>query len=198
MRETTAEPGNGALEYVKAAGAFILVCAVLVGLLMLLNAGTERPIRQGESARRRAQLEAVMPGAESFSETWFDHSRADEVLAAFTGTQLDGYCVTVTAHGFGGEMELLVGVDVNGSVTGVMIVDHNETGEVGAAAREPEFLDQFLGKSGTIRVNDENNGVDAVSGATITSQAVTDGVNAALAAVADLQGGGDAGEEGTV
>ena len=50
-----------------------------------------------------------------------------------------------------------------------------------------------------IRVERGDNAVEAISGATVTSQAVTDGVNAALAAVANLEtGGGDIGEEGTV
>ena len=140
-----------------------------------------------------------MPGAETFSEIWFDHARADSMLAAFDGGEMLGYCVQVTTRGFGGDMELLVGVNLDGSVTGVRILTDQETPEMGAQAREPAFLDQFLGKSGTIRVERGDNAVEAISGATVTSQAVTDGVNAALAAVANLEtGGGDIGEEGTV
>lgn len=184
------------LEWVKAAVAFMLVCGVAVLALVGVNAATEAAAARRAAEEREEQLRAVMPGAESFSETWFDHSMAREVLAAFSGSELKGYCVTVTSQGFGGEMELLVGVDVNGRVTGVSILDHSETMEIGGGKWQ-SFLEQFLGLSGTIRVNGQNNSVDAVSGATKSSQAVADGVNAALAAVANLEGG-DIGEEGTV
>ena len=183
----------------RAAAALLALCAVLVLFLALVQALIGDRVRAGEEERWNEQLRAVMPGAESFSEIWFDHARADSMLAAFDGGEMLGYCVQVTTRGFGGDMELLVGVNLDGSVTGVRILTDQETQEMGAQAREPAFLDQFLGKSGTIRVERGSNTVEAISGATVTSQAVTDGVNAALAAVANLEtGGGDIGEEGTV
>lgn len=184
------------LEVVKAAVLFVVVCGVMVLALVGLNAATSATAAQRAAERRAAQLQSVMPGADAFSETWFDHDKVEEVLAAFLGSELKGYCVTVCVQGFGGQMELLVGVDVNGRVTGVSVVEHRETMELDPA-RQEAFLRQFLGRSGTIRLNGQNNSVEAVSGATMSSQAVTDGVNAALAAVADLEGG-DVDEEGTV
>ena len=189
----------GGVSLPSQAAALLLLCAALGLFLTAINAATREVIRAGEQERWQQALETVMPGAESFSETWFDHSRADNVLAAFTKSELKGYCVVVTTRGFGGPMELLVGVDVYGSVTGVLILEENETPEMGAEARSHTFLDQFLGKSGTVRVNQGGNAVEAVSGATITSRAVTDGVNAALSAVAALHmEGGEIGEEGEV
>lgn len=184
------------LEGLKAAAAFVLVCGAMVLALVGINAATQAAAARSEAAERTERLRSVMPAAQSFSEIWFDRSMAEEVLAAFSDSGLEGYCVTVTSQGFGGEMELLVGVDVNGRVTGVSILDHSEVMELGGAEWE-SFLGRFLGRSGTIRINGSNNSVEAVSGATMSSQAVADGVNAALAAVANLEGG-ELDEEGTV
>ena len=74
---------------------------------------------------------------------------------------------------------------LDGTVTGVSIVSHNETDRVGTAAMTPSALSRYVGRSGTIRTSG-NNAVDAVSGATATSKAITAGVNRALNIVANL------------
>ena len=76
-------------------------------------------------------------------------------------------------------------VDADGKVTGVAVTDHKETVSVAEKALGDSFLRRYAGKSGTIRYSGYNS-VDAVTGATATSRAVTDGVNRALAIVADL------------
>lgn len=96
-----------------------------------------------------------------------------------------GYCVEVQSYGFGGVMTLVVGVDLNGQVTGVAVTDHNETGAIGSQAISEDYLEQYIGRSGTIR-HSGTNAVDAVAGATDTCQAITVGVNRALAIVAKL------------
>ena len=91
----------------------------------------------------------------------------------------------------------MVGVDDGGSVTGVVILSHSETAGLGARADSPEFLGQYTGKSGTITVNDGDNAIDGLSGATITSKAVTTGVNTALTAVLNYNAeGGQSPDEG--
>lgn len=79
----------------------------------------------------------------------------------------------VQAHGFGGLMTAVVGVNTNGEVTGVAITSHNETLSTGTQALESDYLDQYKGKSGTIR-SSGSNAVDTISGATATCNAVTD------------------------
>ena len=91
----------------------------------------------------------------------------------------------VQAQGFGGVITMQVGVDLNGQVTGVAVTDHKETQSVGTRAMTPGALSRYIGKSGTIRPSGSNS-VDAVSGATATSHAITAGVNRALAIVANL------------
>ena len=104
-----------------------------------------------------------------------------------------GYAVKVTASGSQGSIEMMVGVDAEGAVTGVSVVNHSETSGIGTkvVGNEPTasgvgVLDQFIGKSaadGTLTVGTN---VDAITGATVSTKGVTAGVNAALAAVAAM------------
>lgn len=80
---------------------------------------------------------------------------------------------------------MTVGVDLNGTVTGVAIESHSETNRVGTAAMTPAALTRYVGRSGTIRSSGSNS-VDVVTGATATSKAITAGVNRALNIVANL------------
>ena len=104
-----------------------------------------------------------------------------------------GYVLKVVASGSQGNIEMMVGVDGDGVVTGVSIVDNSETAGIGSKVMENEplasgtgVLDQFAGKSaadGTLAVGTN---VEAITGATVSTRGVTTGVNAALAAVAAL------------
>ena len=100
-----------------------------------------------------------------------------------------GYALKIVSSGSQGNIEMMVGVDGEGTVTGVSIVKNSETSGIGSRVMENEngVLDQFIGKSaadGTLAVGTT---VDAISGATVSSRGVTTGVNAALA-VAGVMG----------
>ena len=131
-----------------------------------------------------------MPGAEISTETPYRAPNALSITAGYRENELLGYCVEVQTHGFSGPITMVVGVDLNGQVTGVAVTDHKETQSVGTNAMTPEALSRYIGKSGTIRTSGSNS-VDAVSGATATSKAITDGVNRALAIVANLDTEGE-------
>jgi electron transport complex protein RnfG len=84
---------------------------------------------------------------------------------------------------------MMVGIDKTGNVIGISIISHAETPSLGAVAAEDNaageaFRSQFAGLSGTLAVSKDGGTVDAISGATITSRAVVEGVNAALQCVA--------------
>ncbi len=93
-----------------------------------------------------------------------------------------GWAMEVHPSGFGGELTLMVGISNTFEVTGVQVISHAETPGLGAVAADKTsageaFRNSFVGKSGTLQVGD----IDAITSATITSQAVVNGVNAALA-----------------
>ena len=92
----------------------------------------------------------------------------------------------VTPSGFGGEISMAVGVDKSGAVTGVSIIQMSETSGLGANAQRESFRSQYVGKSGSVALKKQGGEIDALTGATVTSTAVTKGVNAALQAAAEL------------
>lgn len=187
-----------AAYYLRIIGTLFVITAVVAVMLALVNGLTRPTIQRLAEEKRIAALEEVMPDAtyEAFEYNGGD-SRILALQGAFRQDELAGYCVQVSTNGFGGAIEMMVGVDVNGRVTGVSILSMSETAGLGARASEPEFLGQYAGTFGsvTLKKDDAQNGeIDAISGATITSRAVTGGVDAALNAVAEL--GGEGGGEG--
>ena len=84
------------------------------------------------------------------------------------------------AQGFGGEVAVKIGLDAEGKIAAIEIGDEsfNETRALGGKAQEPEFYEQFIGQTGPFTLGEN---IDAITGATMTSQAVVDAVNEALA-----------------
>lgn len=115
---------------------------------------------------------------------------------------LAGYVFNVTSkNGYGGDISFSVGLNTGGSVTGISILSIGETPGLGMKAKEDTFLNQYIDKNGVCIVNKDNsagkdNQIDAISGATITSRAMTDGVNGAIVAFSciDVTGGEKADE----
>ena len=143
-----------------------------------------------ETAALQARAEArsaVMPGAASMEELSLeDGAPVDYCYEAFddSGASL-GYVSQITAVGFGGEIEITVGVDTDGAVTGVSVggKDFSETSGLGARTREPWFTEQFVGKSGLLVLKKD---IDSVTGASISSGAVVSGVNKAVSFMTGL------------
>ena len=103
----------------------------------------------------------------------------------------NGYAVEVASPGFGGEITMMVGVDHKGIVTGIVIINHGETAGLGSVAAEASakgdaFRGQFVGISQPVCVDKDGGEIDSITGATISSRAVTEGVNAALEFVKTL------------
>lgn len=183
-------PGEAYLDLLRSAcrvvlpfaGVFMVTCTVIFGVHRFTDLNTAR-------AEIRAQHEILaqaMPQAAVSAETPYHAAGALSITAGYDEEgRLLGYCVSVQSQGFGGPVTMTVGVDLNGSVTGVAIESHSETDRVGTTAMTPDALTRYIGRSGTIRTSGSNS-VDTVSGATATSKAITAGVNRALAIVAHL------------
>lgn len=161
-----------------------LVAAVAVGLTALSQL-TSLDTARGELVQQRALLQQVMPQAAYRTETPYHSPYALSITAGYSEDEMVGYCVEVQTNGFGGVITMVVGVDLDGKVTGVAVTDHSETDSVGGLALTQDYLEGYVGLSGTIRLSGDN-AVDALSGATATSKAITAGVNRALAIVAGL------------
>lgn len=90
-----------------------------------------------------------------------------------------GRAVAVKTRGYGGAIELLVGIDAKGAVSGLKVLNHRETPGLGANITGDKFLGQFKGKKAGDQLEAKKD-IDAISGATISSRAVCFGVKEAL------------------
>ena len=176
------------LYVLRLAVTLLLITAVTAGALAWINSITKDRIA-AEKARKTAEaLSAVLPGG----------GEEIDVPAVDVGIPVNrlyrgenGYAVEVAPSGFGGSITMMVGVDFEGNILGVSVVSHTETAGLGAVAGDKTskgeaFRSQYEGLSGQLAVSKDGGVIDAISGATITSRAVTEGVNAALAMVANM------------
>jgi len=162
-------------------GAICLVCALLLGLVNMITAD---PIKAAKQRKTEQAMEAVLP-ADSYESV--EYTGGDALVKAVYRAGDAGYVVEVTPSGFGGEVDLMVGVGSDGTVTGISVITHSETSGLGAKAKtDPEWGKQFIGMSGEVKVSKDGGKVNAITGATITSRAVSSGVTAALEAVQTL------------
>ena len=180
---------------IKLTVTLLVTCVIVAACLGGVNAVTEEKIDEINRAKTEEAMKAVVadPDNTTFSDamTLTDEMTAasgsvalDSVYEAQVNGQSAGYAIKVVASGSQGKIEMMVGVDGEGAVTGVSIVKNSETAGIGSKVMENQngVLDQFVGKSaadGTLVVGTN---VDAITGATVSSKGVTAGVNAALAA----------------
>lgn len=168
------------------------ICAVVALLLGVVNSVTKPIIDEIQAEKTAAAMSQVLP-ADEYQKVETAYPNVTALHKALSGGEQVGYVVEVTASGFGGMLSMVVGVDMDGAVTGVSVTDNSETANIGTkVVNDQSVLDRFIGMShegGEITVNSGSNRFDGVSGATVSSKGVTAGVNTALAAVAEQKGG---------
>ena len=122
---------------------------------------------------------ALLPGSTSFAPEEFDAAENTAIKSVYKAE--NGYVIESTAYGYNGDIVLMVGVSNEGKVTGVVVKDLQETRGLGAdALTDVPFLAQYLLTGGDAEVGTN---VDALTGATVSSKAVTKAVNSAVAYV---------------
>ena len=120
---------------------------------------------------------------------------SEVVVGQDTSGETVGYVITVTSHeGYGGDIQISVGIETDGTVKGIEMLSISETAGLGMKATEADFKDQFKDKkvdkfSYTLSGEEGDDKIDALSGATITSNAVTYAVDSALAYFQEELGG---------
>lgn len=147
-------------------------------LLCAVSAGLRGVSTHSAAAERLAQMQLLLPGNEKFTELAYDG--ADEnIERVFRGES--GYVIETRVNGYVAPIDMRIGVDVAGRITGLQILDINETRGLGfRALRDADFLSQFLNRRGEMAVGED---VDALSGATVTSRTIARSVNSASAYV---------------
>lgn len=179
--------------------AITLISGLLLGVVYKV---TEKPIEEQNEKTKIAAYNNVFDKLETYEEITALEAAQDAIKkAGYTAVTLNeavrafdasgkelGMIITVTdADGYGGNIKMTLGVDVSGTITGLEILDISETAGLGMKAKDAAFREQFAGikaerveytKSGKTKDNE----IDAISSATITTKAVTAGVNGALEA----------------
>lgn len=169
-------------DLLKVVGILIFSMAVL-----FFCSATMKPVELGNLKKEQQKvMEQLLPGSKSFEEEAYEGDD-ENISKVFRGE--DGYVIETVTDGYVNEMTLWVGVNLEGDVTGVMVEDMAETWGLGQKAMtDMTFLEQFLDGTGEAVVGEN---VDALTGATVSSKAVTRAVNSAVAFVtgADIASG---------
>lgn len=188
---------------VKVAGTLTAISLVVAALLGVVNGMTEDIIAQFNKEKTEKALSAVVTDAgaefvpmeitDELSQAAAGQSgKLTELYEVQSGGSSIGYAMKIVAGGSQGDIEMVVGVDTAGAITGISVVDHSETSGIGTKVIGNEAttsgvgaLDQFVGLSGAGSLVVKQN-IMPVSGATVSTQGITKGANAALAVVEAL------------
>ena len=189
-------------ESIKNTFSLMLITLIAGLLLGLVYEVTKEPIANEKQRAKEEAYKAVFADAQSFddslnideyvSEDYVNGSyeydvNFNEIVAALDGSgQVIGYVLIITDHeGYGGDIQFAMGVRNDGTLNGISFLSIGETAGLGMKATEDSFKNQFSGKN-VSKFSYTKNGasaddeIDALSGATITTNAVTNGVNAGL------------------
>ena len=181
--------------------AITLVAGLALGVVQDITAG---PIADQALKAKEEAYKAVFEDASGFSEYSLDDDGQAEDLVGylndngFTAQTIDeimvaedasgetlGYAFTITdSEGYGGDIQITVGIQKDGTISGISFLSISETAGLGMNAQKPAFYEQYVGKQTdkfyVSKDGGEGEPIDAISGATFTSRAVTGAVNAAL------------------
>lgn len=190
--------------------AITLVAGVFLGLVYEV---TKSPRAAQEEKSKQEAYKAVFKDADSFKEVDLDSKAVaeylqdkdmtekiavvDEAVSALDAQgNIIGYVITTSSkEGYGGDIQLTVGITNESVVNGISILSINETPGLGMKAKDKAFTDQYANKQVDSFVYtktgaSEDNEIDAISGATITTNAMTNAVNAGIYCFDYLIGGG--------
>lgn len=186
-------------DILKLGVTLFVICAVAALVLGITNNITSPVIEERNIQASNKSRQIVLSDAEEFKQ--LEGMNSDivvEVYEGLKGGDVIGYTIKTSPKGYGGAVEVMVGISTDGKITGVDIGNHSETPGLGSKASDPAFKDQYLDKDVANSllvvkgsVNNDNE-ISAISGATITSNGVTSGVNAAMKIYNEkLSGNGD-------
>jgi len=145
----------------------IIICIISGAALTASYDLTKGRIEAVEQQRINESLSIIFPGA-SFTET------GDYYIATVSGEEI-GYAFIAGGRGYSGSIKTMVGMYKNGTISGVNIIRQSETPGLGTRIAEPDFTNQFSSKRiWDVRLRQDGGVIDAITGATISSRAITD------------------------
>ena len=169
-------------DIIKPVGVLLAICIIIPLALSVTNKVTAKKISELEAANSKKNMQSLID-ADNFEEC---ENGEITYYAAINGGKTAAYIFTESSKGYGGDGSVMTAIKPDGTVAGVAILDvSGETPGLGQNAAKESFFSQYIGLKKGVSVlkngaKTENNEVDAVTGATITSTAVTRAVNKAL------------------
>lgn len=174
-------------EIMKPALILFIICVVSALALGLTNMVTASKIEQAQIESAEQSRKIVLADADSFENS-------GEYYTGYSSGELIGYVFTTESKGYGGTVKVMTGINVDGEVKGVVVLSHAETPGLGANAEKADFTSQYQtavpeGGFEVIKgAASSDNEISALTGATITSNAVTSAVNEALDIYNEVKG----------
>lgn len=168
-----------AKDILKPALILFAICLVVTALLAGTNLLTKNKIAEQSALEAEQSRKVVLSDADSFEE-------ADGYYIGKANNETVGYVFQTEAKGYGGTVKVMTGISADGQITGVVILEHSETPGLGANAEKASFTDQFkqaVPENGITLVKNKapsDGEIEAMTGASITSRAVTNAVNEAI------------------
>jgi len=167
-------------EMIRYGFILALICAIAAGLLAGVNELTRSKIAAQAYAEEQSALKEVMPQAAKFTEV----KSGEEILyykALDNQDKIVGFVFKAGAKGYSSLVQTLAGIFPDGSISAIKVVSQNETPGLGMRITENKFTDQFKNQDSL-----SLSGVQAITGATISSRAVMDSVRKKAAEVLEL------------
>ena len=158
----------------------IIIVFVSVSLVMLLSNVTKARITAQRDEAIISQFKVIFPDIQ-------DYNLRDVFYEIYSGGAITGYAFIAKGQGYGGEISILVGINSNFTVKKITIIANTETPGLGTKISENFFIDQFAGlTSSEISLAKDGGKIDAVTGATISSQAVVNAVKNQLETIVEI------------
>ena len=177
-------------ETLKLGLILFIITAVSASVLAVSNNITAPKIAEADRIKDESAKREILPDGDEFrpldenklKEIQSIDSNILEIYEGYSGSDLIGYTVKAKTNGYGGEIEFMTGISIEGKIMGIKILNHGETPGLGANAEKPYFSESFKNKSVekeliAVKKHEGDNEVQALTSATITTTAVVSEVN---------------------
>lgn len=156
----------------------MLAVIVAAGVLFGLSFGLRGVAQSNAQKEHLAMMQTLLPGSETFT---VEPYTGDDANIRRVHKSENGYVIETATQGYADQISMMIGVSNDGKVKGLVVRDIHETCGLGnKALNDWQFLAQYLNTQGDAQVGEN---VDAITGATVTSKAITRCVNSAVAYV---------------
>ena len=171
---------------IKPALILFFIAAFMTTLLGIVRSLTLEPIAINKKKAQVTAMKSVFPSATNFAEIECPYTgNITGIYESFSGIESIGYAIELEVEGYSGKINLILGISkIDNTISGMRILKHSETPGLGALAVTEKFYKRYENKNAVqlnvVRNSPGENDIEALTGATITTKAVTAAVNEAV------------------